>query len=130
MPTYDNRTYPTVSAYLYYEDGAAALDWLVQVFGFTERTRHVADDGALRHAEIELGDSVVMLGTPPGYRRPSELAFGMHVHVEDVDAHFEAVKAEGATVQDVPEDKPYGVRMYGALDPEGNQWWFAQPLAG
>ena len=126
-------TYPRLSPYLYYRDTAAALGWLVEAFGFHERFRSVDGDGTLRHAELEFGDAVIMLGSPPDYRNPKELGqvtVGLYVHVDDVDAHFERAKAAGAEIDGRPEDKPYGDRLYGALDPEGHQWWFAQSLEG
>lgn len=125
------ETYPRLSPYLYYQDTGAALEWLANTFGFRERFRSVDDDGTLRHAELEFGDAVIMLGSPPGYRNPRELGqvtVGLYVHVDDVDAHFEHAKAAGAEIEAPPEDKPYGDRLYGALDPEGHQWWFAQSL--
>lgn len=69
MVTYDSRTYPTVAPYLYYEDGDAAIDWLVRVFGFRDRLRRHHPDGRFGHGEVEAGDGVVMLGTPDGFRR-------------------------------------------------------------
>ena len=126
-----DMTYPTICAYLYYDD-PRALDWLVDVFGFTVRMRDVRPDGSLGHCELVLGDSVVMLGTPDGYRGPDAdepNRFGLFVHVDDVEAHFARSRAKGARVQDSPTDQPYGVRSYGVLDLAGNQWWFAQPLA-
>lgn len=125
------RDYPTICPYLYYED-ATALDWLVDVFGFRTRREERRPDGTLGHCELELGDSVVMVGSPEGYHRagPGEPPrFGLYVHVDDVDAHFERVRAKGARVQGQPTDQPYGQRVYGVADLEGNQWWFAQPVA-
>jgi uncharacterized glyoxalase superfamily protein PhnB len=48
--------------------------------------------------------------------------------VDDVDGHCARARGAGAQVQGDPRDMPYGVRTYGALDPEGNQWWFSQPI--
>jgi len=126
-----SETYPSISPYLYYEDTAAALDWLARAFGFRERMRQADPDGTPRHCEMEVGDGVVMLGSPPNHRSPKQLGqvtVGLYVHVDDVDAHFERAKAAGAEIEGPPEDKPYGDRVYGALDPEGHQWWFAQAL--
>jgi uncharacterized glyoxalase superfamily protein PhnB len=125
-------TYPTVSPYLYYQDGAAALEFLATAFGFTERLRHTDVDGTLRHAELDIaGGGVIMLGCPEDQRSPKELGHvtaGFYVHVDDVDGHFARAKAAGAEVEGPPEDKPYGDRVYGAFDPEGHQWWFAQSI--
>ncbi|MHB8662714.1 MAG: VOC family protein [Acidimicrobiales bacterium] len=128
MVTYETRPYPTVSPYVYYEDGDAAIDWLVRVFGFRERQRGHHPDGRFGHGEVEFAHGVVMLGTPDGFRRADRACFGIYVHVDDVEGHFARAKGEGATITAEPADQPYGVRSYGALDLEGNQWWFAQPL--
>lgn len=133
VPEYEGHDYPTVCPYLFYEDAGRALDWLVKTFGFTERMRHTDPDGSVvGHAEVQYGESVIMLGGVPSHRGPAQtgqIPGGIYVYVEDVDAHFERVKAAGAQIQDTPTDQPYGVRSYGVLDLEGNQWWFAQPLA-
>jgi uncharacterized glyoxalase superfamily protein PhnB len=129
MVTYDARTYPAVSPYLYYEDGDAAIDWLVRVFDGRERLRSHDPDGRFGHGEVEFADGVVMLGAPDGFQRADRSCFGIYVHVDAVDGHFARAKGEGATTTEEPSDQPYGVRSYGALDIEDNQWWFAQPVA-
>jgi len=53
---------------------------------------------------------------------------GLVIHVDDVDAHFERARAEGARIDGGPVDQPYGQREYDARDPEGHRWWFAAPL--
>src|SRR5437867_2168949 len=125
-------SYPTLSPYLYYEDTAAAMEFLERAFGFRERMRTTNDDGTLSHCEMQFGDAVVMMGTPPGHKSPAHLGqvtVGMYVLVDDVDAHYRRAVDAGAQVEAAPVDQAYGVRSYGALDPEGHQWWFAQPLA-
>jgi uncharacterized glyoxalase superfamily protein PhnB len=125
MPEHDGHHYPTVCTYLFYEDGAAALDFLTNAFGLKERMRSLQPDGSV-------GDGVVMVGCPPNQRTPSELGHitaGVYVLVDDVDAHFACARAAGANVQGEPTDMPYGVRSYGALDCEGHQWWFSQVIA-
>ena len=71
MTDYGGFTYPTLSPYVFYEDLPAALDFLAAAFGFTERMRNVNPDGSLSHCEIAVGDSVLMLGTPPDYENPA-----------------------------------------------------------
>jgi uncharacterized glyoxalase superfamily protein PhnB len=130
--TYGGLTYPTISPYLFYKDTAAAMDFLVRAFGFTERLVTKNDDGTLSHVELQLGDGVVMMGTPPNQRSPKDLGqvtVGVYVHVDDVDALYERAKAAGADLEGPPADQPYGVRSFGVRDAEGHQWWFAQPLA-
>ena len=131
MTEYGGYSYPAVSAYLFYEDVGAALDFLATAFAFTERMRNVNPDGSLSHCEMAYGDSVIMMGSPPNYRNPKrlgEMTVGIHVHVDDVDAHYARAVAAGATPEREPVDMPYGVRSYAATDPEGHQWFFAEPL--
>lgn len=125
-------TYPQLCPYLYYEDGPAAMDWLAKAFGFRERMRVEEEGGVVRHAEMELGDGVIMLGTPEGHKNPAHLGqvtVGMYVRVDDVDTHFQQAKAAGAEIDAEPEDKEYGDRSYGCRDPEGHQWWFYKPVS-
>ena len=119
-----------ISPYLYYDDGVAALEFLADAFGFQERMRHVDQDGTLRHGEMQFGTSVVMLASVPN-STPDALGgatAGIYVTVDDVDAHCERARAAGAVIEGEPEDKPYGARMYGARDPSGHIWWFAQAI--
>ena len=64
-------TYPTVTPMIAYEDAASALDWLSRAFGFRERMRYAEPSGTVTHAEMEVGDGLIMLATPtPDYRSP------------------------------------------------------------
>jgi uncharacterized glyoxalase superfamily protein PhnB len=126
--------YPTVTPYLYYEDAAAAMDWLVRVFGFEERLRIENDQGRVNHGELKLGDGLVMVGEPgSGYENPNKrggrATAGVNVYVDDVDAHFERAKAAGAKINEEPADQDYGDRRYIAEDLEGHDWFFAQQLS-
>ena len=120
-----NRIIP----YLPYEDGDAAVDWLVKAFGFEERMRMHMPDGSLGHAELEHGGELIMLGTPPDYRSPASEGrrsdVMVHVYVDDVDAHFAHARDAGATILEEPNDQPYGDRRYMAADPEGHVWMIA-----
>jgi PhnB protein len=122
--------YPRVTPYLLYEDVDAAVDWLTRVFGFTERMRLKGPDGRANHAEVQMEDGVVMMGNPgPDYQNPKRRGGAtqlIYVYVDDVDRHFEVAKAAGATILREPADQFYGDRTYGAEDPEGHQWSFAQ----
>jgi uncharacterized glyoxalase superfamily protein PhnB len=128
-----------------YEDAVAALDWLARAFGFRERTRITETDGRISHAEMELGDGVIMLATPtPDYESPkrhrdgcaaarkwSEVPWiinGLMVYVDNVDDHFARAKAAGAGILSEPEDQGYGARVYRTEDLEGHRWMFAQPI--
>jgi uncharacterized glyoxalase superfamily protein PhnB len=128
---YEGRDYPTICPYVFYRDGDAALEYLTRVFGFHERLRTTTPDGSVGHAEVQLGESVIMVGCPPDFVTPKELGtatVGLYVHVDDVDAHYQRAVDAGAVPDDQPTDQPYGVRSYGIKDLEGHQWWFSQPL--
>jgi uncharacterized glyoxalase superfamily protein PhnB len=119
-----------IAPYLFYENVAAALDWLRSAFGFSERFRLTAPSGAVAHAELELGGGVVMIGNV-GVRnaaRPSTVRSSVYVFVPDVDAHCQRARAAGATIVEGPADQPFGDRLYLAKDPEGHEWYFAQRL--
>jgi uncharacterized glyoxalase superfamily protein PhnB len=88
-------------------------------------------DGRANHAEVALADGVVMMGNPgPDYKSPKSTGNPrtqlIYVYVDDVDKHYETAKAAGATILSEPSDQFYGDRTYGAEDPEGHQWSFAQ----
>lgn len=129
MPQNPPEGYTRVTPYLYYKDSAAALDFLTSAFGFTEKVRMPDQSGNVTHAEVALGDGVVMFGTPgEEYKNPKELGAttqNIYVYVDDVDAHYEHAKAAGAEIVREPEDQFYGDRSYGAADPEGHEWYFA-----
>jgi PhnB protein len=122
----------TIAPYLLCEDGAAEMDFIRDAFGFEEVMRSQTPGGRVGHGELRLGDSSVFVGEPGGdYRGPKRLGtttVGVHVYVDDVDAHYERAKAAGAEIQEEPADQEYGDRRYGARDPEGHLWWFAAPV--
>ncbi len=121
--------------YLYYEDGAAALEFLSKAFGFQERMKVARGDGSLMHAEAGFQDNVVMLGTPVDEAgAPKRMAAIEHhssvmCYVDDVDAHYNRARAAGATIVQELADQDYGARMYSAADPEGHVWHFATPTS-
>jgi PhnB protein len=136
-----------ITPMLSYEDGAAAIAWLCDAFGFEEVFRLEDDDGRVGHAELRLEGARMFLAAPtPEYRGPRRLAEtcedvrrwrevpyvidGVHVVVSDVDAHFRRAKEAGATLLSEPEDQSYGERIYRVEDFEGHRWMFAQPIGG
>jgi PhnB protein len=124
-------SYPQLCPYLYYEDLGAALVWLAEAFGFRERMRTTDAAGALSHCEMEFGNAVIMMGSPPDHKSPAHLGqvtVGLYVTVDDVDEHYRRAKAVGVELQGEPADQEYGARNYGALDLEGHQWWFSQDI--
>jgi uncharacterized glyoxalase superfamily protein PhnB len=131
MPQNPPEGYQRVTPYLYYEDAAAALEWIKRAFGFSERVRMPGPGGRVGHAEVELEDGVVMLGEPMGdyFKSPRSLGVttsSVYIYVDDVDAHCAKAREAGAEIIREPEDQFYGDRTYGAKDPEGHEWFFGQ----
>ena len=122
----------TITPYLLYAEVDAALDFLARAFGFEETLRFTGDEGYVNHAEMRLADAAIYLGHPgPQYRNPKQLGqetVGIHVLVDDVDAHFERAREAGAEILAEPADQEYGERRYTARDPEGHYWFFATPI--
>jgi PhnB protein len=130
MPANPPENMPRITPYLYYEDVARAAEWLVRAFGFRERMRMPGPDGTVMHAELEIADGVIMMGCPgPDYRNPKRLgqtSQNVYVYVDDIDKHYARAREAGARILQEPADQFYGDRRYGAEDPEGHQWYFAQ----
>jgi uncharacterized glyoxalase superfamily protein PhnB len=130
MPT---TTPPTLFPCLSYRDPAAAIDHLVNAFGFTSLIVVTGDGGTVEHAELTLGNGVLMLGTTPATdTEPWQSGTScVCVAVDDLDAHHARAVAAGATITAGLRDTPYGSRDYTAEDTEGNVWVFGtyQPLA-
>jgi uncharacterized glyoxalase superfamily protein PhnB len=122
-----------IAPYLYYEDARAAVDWLCRAFGFEKVAVFEGEDGRVEHAELRLGDGTVMLGQPGrDYRNPNHAGrgtAGVHVYVDDVDAHFEQARSAGAVIHTEPTDQPYGDRRYDCDDLEGHNWFFATAMS-
>ncbi len=78
------------------------------------------------HAEITIGDSLVMLGQAGGPWKPRPAA--LYLWVEDVDVTYARALQAGATSESEPEDKPYGHRNAGVIDQNGITWWIAAPV--
>ncbi len=120
-----------ITPYLLYEDVDAALKFLARAFGFRKYGAQMRDaDKKTSHAAMRLGDDFIMMGRPPhSYRNPKRLGQAtqsLYINVENVDQHFERARKAGATIIEEPKDTEYGHRRYGAEDPEGHQWYFAQ----
>ncbi|MFI4889079.1 MAG: VOC family protein [Steroidobacterales bacterium] len=130
MPKNPPENTPRIAPYLYYEDVAAAMDWLAKAFGLTEAVRMPGPGGKIAHAEMRLADGLVMMGCPaPDYQNPKRLGHvtqSLHVYVDNVDAHYERARKAGARILEKPTNQFYGDRRYAAVDPEGHQWYFAE----
>ena|SRR5438552_1361168 len=122
-----------ITPYLYYEDVGRALTFLAKAFGLRKHGVQMrGPDGKINHAVMKLGDAQIMMGRPPSrYRNPKRLGQAtqsLYVNVKGVDKHFQRARKAGARILEEPIDTEYGHRRYGATDPEGHQWYFAQDI--
>ena len=115
--------YRTVTPYLVVRDVPRLIEFLQQAFGATELMRHLRPDGSVMHAEVQIGDSRVMIGEAPPSSPP--LPGCIHLYVVDTDALYHLALQAGATSLREPTNQFYGDRMAGVQDPVGNQWWIA-----
>jgi PhnB protein len=120
--------YHTLTPYLIVDGAARALAWYTEAFGAREVMRLSAPGGKVGHAEIEIGDSRVMLADEsPAMNAKAPGAFGgspvsLHLYVPEVDATIAQAVASGATIKNQPEDKFYGDRLGTVVDPFGHTW--------
>jgi PhnB protein len=127
---------------LAYEDGVAAMDWLCNVFGFSEKTRMLDDTGKLVHGELIMRNSIVMLASPSEhYQSPRHhrqvcdvaaswyqspyIINGILVYVDDVEKHYQRSREFGVTFLSELETGGPGTR-YRVEDLEGQRWMFMQ----
>lgn len=123
--------YPRISPYLVVQDAKRALAWYGAALGAEETLRLPGPADTVMHAEIRIGDSVVMLGEQsaeydafgPGHFGGTPVS--LVLYVEDVDAAFARAVAEGADAERPPADQPYGDRMGTLVDPFGHRWHLA-----
>jgi uncharacterized glyoxalase superfamily protein PhnB len=115
--------YHAVTPYLLVPGVAWLIEFLKEAFGAEEQLRINRPDGSLGHAELRIGDSVVMLGEPTEAFGP--MPASLYLYVEDCDAVYRrALRAGGTSVME-PADLPSGERYGGVKDPSGNVWWVA-----
>lgn len=113
----------TVTPYITASDARAVIDFLQRAFDATVFERIDDDKGRIRHAQLKVGDSVLMLTDGNDECRPAPAAF--YLYVEDVDgAYARALRAGGESVME-PADQFYGDRNAGVRDACGNTWWLA-----
>ena len=121
------KAYHTVTPYLIVPDVPRLLQFLVEAFGASERVRLPRADGSVMHAEVAIGDSIVMMGEPTDKIGP--MPASIFLRVDDADAAYQrALQAGGASVSE-PTDQPHAGERYGGVkDPCGNLWWPAMPI--
>jgi PhnB protein len=120
--------YHTVTPYLYVRGATAAIDFYRNVFGAAEIVRMAGPDGRIMHAELKIGDSVVMLGDENlqvGMLSPQTVggfSTGLHVYVENSDAVVKKMVDSGGKVLRPIKNQFYGDRSASVLDPFGHMW--------
>ena len=133
MPKPIPDTYRRITPTLVVDGGVKALEFYASVFGATERVRFPGPHGTLAHAEIQIGDSVVIIEDASPYQGtqapPREGIPGtptsLFIYVEDVDATIEQAVELGATRTRAPQDQFYGDRDGHIIDPFGHAWTIA-----
>ena len=126
---------------LWYEDPAAAIDWLCRAFGFEVQLKVEGEGGRIEHSELVLGGGLIMVGGERDkmpYAKPPGVIGGantqnMMVFVDDVDAHCARARAAGAAITMEPKVSDYGDdywvdRTYECRDVGGHHWWFVQRM--
>ena len=130
---------PALTPYIMVSDARRAIDWYIDVFGAQRRgADHVNADGTIGHAELGIGDAVLMLSEPSGLwpnvpvkapDNPTTFSHTLHLQVNDVDGMTERARSSGASVEREPVDQPYG-RGAVIIDPFGHRWMLLRPPAG
>jgi uncharacterized glyoxalase superfamily protein PhnB len=117
------KIYPALK----YDDAPAAIDWLGKAFGFTKHMVVPNEAGGIAHAELRVGQAMIMLGSPgkPDPANPwNTERQGLYMQVPDIDEHYARAKAAGAEIVRPLADTPYGAREYSARDLNGHLWSF------
>lgn len=123
----------TIIPTMKYRDAPAAIDWLCRAFGFERHLVVPGEDGRIAHAQLRLGDGMIMLGStgkndfdelqvPADPKGP--VTQSPYIVVAEIDAHHATAKAAGARIVIEIEDQEHGGRAYSARDPEGQLWNF------
>jgi PhnB protein len=120
-PTPDG--YHSVTPYLVVPGAAGLIDFLKQVFGAREIMRLATPEDRIGHAELRIGDSLIMLADAQGDHQPTKTM--LHVYVADADATYRRALSAGATSEREPADQFYGDRVAGVRDQWGNRWSIA-----
>jgi len=115
--------YHTITPYVAVQGADKLIDFLKQIFAATEIERMMQADGTVKHAEVRIGDSVMMISEARGECKPMPAAF--YLYMSDVDAVYQRALAAGATSLMEPTNTFYGNRESGVTDQFGNYWWIA-----
>lgn len=127
--------YHTVQPYLIYVNCAEAMAFYAKVFDAKEKLMMKSPEGRVGHAEMAIGDSVIMMADEhPEIQAFAAAHYGgspvsLMIYVGDCDMTYARAIEAGATSLREPADQPYGDRMGGVLDPFGYKWWIGHSLA-
>jgi PhnB protein len=113
----------TVTPYLLVADAARLIEFLQQAFDAKEIHRSAMPDGTVMHAQVQIGDSMVMMGGTRDEWKPMPAM--LYLYVDDVDTWYHRALKAGATSVRELTNEFYGDRVGGVQDPSGNQWWMA-----
>jgi uncharacterized glyoxalase superfamily protein PhnB len=134
--------WPRISIGIWYDDPAAAIDWLCRAFGFVVQLKVEGDGGSIEHSELVYGDGLIMVGG----EKPDKFSFAktpsnvggantqnLMVFVDDIEAHRARALEAGAVLTRDLETHDYGDdywvdRSYECRDLGGHHWWFTQRL--
>jgi PhnB protein len=116
--------YHTVTPYILVQGAEKLIDFMKRAFNARETERYSMPDGSIGHAEVRIGDSVIMIADAQG-EEYKPMAAGIHLYVEDCDATYKRAIEAGATSVREPVDQFYGDRSAGVNDQFGNKWWIA-----
>jgi PhnB protein len=115
--------YHTVTPYLAVPDAQGLIDFMVKVFDAKEREIIRNPNGQIRHAEVQIGDSIIMLGTTSSTYGTATAT--LYVYVDDADARYRKALDAGAISLSEPANQFYGDRHAGVKDTNGISWWIA-----
>ena len=121
-----SNAYRTVTPYLVVPDADAELKFLEAAFGAKQSSCERRPDNTVMHAEVIIGDSIIMLGQAGNEWKAMNAA--LFLWVPNVDQVYAKALAAGATSQRAPEDQPYGHRNAGVVDACGITWWIGSPV--
>ena len=113
--------YHSVTPYLVVQGAAALIDFLKQAFDATEVERMSGPDGTIQHAEVRIGNSIIMMGEATAPREPMPTM--LYLYVNDTDATYQRALKAGATSVQEPANQFYGDRNAGVKDRSGNFWY-------